>query len=190
MDLVDRGILFRGYAPQGLNIHYGVDTSIMSQIESDDPCGPFHGTRAALASLGVVVSTVPDPELFIVHRVCELVGTRAARLSATALAAVVEQTGNDKTTKNLHVGVDGTVIEMYPHFDKRVREALKEILGEATEARIKIAIAKDGSGAGGNASQLVSHLIASSDGFHFSWSGGAASYQTASSQNFREILKN
>jgi hexokinase len=127
----------------------------MSQIEADAPTGPFDGTRKALSSLGVDVSTVSEAQLLVVHRVCELVGTRAARLSATALAAVVEQTGNDQTNGDIHVGVDGSLVELYPHFHERLRIALKEILGESNEARVKIGLSKDGSGAGGESFRFL-----------------------------------
>lgn len=39
--------------------------------------------------------------------------------------------------------------EHYPHFDERVRIALKVVLGNEVESRIKIGMAKDGSGVGG-----------------------------------------
>jgi hexokinase len=150
--LIDRGILFDGNSTDALDLHYGLDTAIMSQIEADSPSGPFEGTQKALSSLGVDISTVSEAELFIVHRACELVGTRAARLSATALAAVVEQTRNDQTNGDIRIGVDGSLVELYPHFTERLRTALREILGETNEARIKIALSKDGSGAGGKSS--------------------------------------
>lgn len=39
--------------------------------------------------------------------------------------------------------------EHYPHFEERVRIALKVMLGAETETRVKIGMAKDGSGVGG-----------------------------------------
>lgn len=39
--------------------------------------------------------------------------------------------------------------EHYPHFEERVRIALKAVLGAEVESRIKIGMAKDGSGVGG-----------------------------------------
>jgi hexokinase len=39
--------------------------------------------------------------------------------------------------------------EHYPHFEERVRIALKAMLGPEAESRIKIGMAKDGSGVGG-----------------------------------------
>ena len=49
--------------------------------------------------------------------------------------------------------------EHYPHFEERVRIALKAMLGPETESRIKIGMAKDGSGVGGTQQPLSScHL--------------------------------
>jgi hexokinase len=70
-------------------------------------------------------------------------------LSACAIAGVILQTEKDKETEPINVGVDGSVVEHYPRFEERVRQALKEVLGESVEKRIVIGLAKDGSGVGG-----------------------------------------
>lgn len=41
------------------------------------------------------------------------------------------------------------VAEFLPGFEGRVREALKIVLGEKGEKRVRIGLAKDGSGVGG-----------------------------------------
>jgi hexokinase len=41
------------------------------------------------------------------------------------------------------------VAEFLPGFEGRVREALKIVLGEEGEKRVRIGLAKDGSGVGG-----------------------------------------
>lgn len=46
-------------------------------------------------------------------------------------------------------GALGSMAEHYPHFEERVREALRVVLGKEVEQRIKIGMAKDGSGVGG-----------------------------------------
>jgi hexokinase len=48
------------------------------------------------------------------------------------------------------IGVDGSLIEFYPGFEAYIREALREIseVGIWGERRIRIGIAKDGSGVG------------------------------------------
>jgi hypothetical protein len=66
----------------------------------------------------------------IVRTVCELVGKRAARLSAAGVAAIVTKINRlDGCT----VAVDGSLFELYPHFANRMRDALRELLGMSSE---------------------------------------------------------
>lgn len=106
-----------------------------------------------------------------------LVANRAARLSGTAVAAVLVQTGHAKLgggtpepEKNIIIGVDGrcvarelwwvgccseanpcvcSLIQHYPNFQARLRLSLRALVGEPVEKRVEIDLAKDGSGAGG-----------------------------------------
>lgn len=155
-------MLFNGYSTPQLNQHYGLDTELMSQIENSD-CNSLDGIRDALVTLGIKdVESVSDEELIIVQRVCQIVGTRAARLSAVAIAAILRQTvlspenshyhsnyNADDENQVINLGVDGSLAEFYPHFQERIRDALLPLVGEAIEKRVKIGLAKDGSGVGG-----------------------------------------
>lgn len=91
-----------------------------------------------------------SPELELIRRAAELIGTRAARLSACGVAAIC-------TKKNLqpcHVGADGSVFNKYPHFKARGALALREILdwpaksSAKEEDPVEILAAEDGSGVG------------------------------------------
>ncbi|KAJ3898997.1 hypothetical protein F5879DRAFT_888795 [Lentinula edodes] len=99
----------------------------------------------------------------IVRWVCHLVARRAALLSGVAVAAVLIQTGRagngvngangtngtKKTEEEkIGVGVDGSLIQHYPHFERTMRESLRSIVGAAVERRVEIGLAKDGSGVG------------------------------------------
>ncbi|KAF2465965.1 uncharacterized protein BDR25DRAFT_294582 [Lindgomyces ingoldianus] len=57
----------------------------------------------------------------------------------------------------IDIGVDGSLVEFYPGFEDHVRQALREVeeIGEAGEKRIRIGIAKDGSGVGAALIALV-----------------------------------
>ncbi|MCJ1379797.1 glucokinase [Xylographa soralifera] len=57
----------------------------------------------------------------------------------------------------IDIGVDGSVVEYYPGFEDYLREALREIpeIGPEGEKRIRIGIAKDGSGVGAALIALV-----------------------------------
>ncbi len=89
-------------------------------------------------------------ELELIRRTAELIGTRAARLSACGVAAISKKKGYE----TCHVGADGSVFNKYPHFKERGAQALKEILDwpdkkdPKAEDPIEILAAEDGSGVG------------------------------------------
>jgi hexokinase len=87
------------------------------------------------------------------------IGKRAARLSAVALGAVVISTNKLKEDEVVDIGVDGSLVEYYPGFEDYIREAFREIpeIGEEGEKRIRIGLAKDGSGLGAALIALVAH---------------------------------
>lgn len=91
------------------------------------------------------------PELELIRRAAELIGTRAARLSACGIAAICTKKGY----KTAHVGADGSVFNKYPHFKARGAQALREILewpakkpGSSEEDPVEVLAAEDGSGVG------------------------------------------
>ena len=90
------------------------------------------------------------PELHLIRRTAELIGTRAARLSACGVAAISIKKGY----ASCHVGADGSVFNKYPHFKARGAQALREILDwpakkdPREEDPIEILAAEDGSGVG------------------------------------------
>ena len=57
----------------------------------------------------------------------------------------------------IDIGVDGSLVEFYPNFEEYIREALRDIpqIGPEGEKRIRIGIAKDGSGVGAALIALV-----------------------------------
>lgn len=162
LHLVDSQVLFKGFSSRALNAHYGLDTAIMSSLEA--PFIPNSGIEAdadlseirqvLTRELHLSASLIDDADCLAAARVSEIVGTRGCRLSACAIAATVVQTGGDAKEwpdkdKKLIFGLDGSLVEFYPRFEQRVRDALREILGEEVQQRIEIVLAKDGSGVGG-----------------------------------------
>ena len=152
LSLIDRQLLFKGRSTPHLNKHYGLDTELMSLIEENDldqqpSKKAINGIRSVIENrLNFSSWLISDADCIAVRRVSEIVGTRGARLSACAIAAVVKQVGVKPGTET-RFGVDGSVVAYYPGFEDRLRLALKELLGEQ-EKDIKIDIAKDGSGVG------------------------------------------
>jgi len=139
--------IFEGQNIDKLRKAYTLDSSFLSLVEED----PFEN----LSETGDLFSnklsiTTTRPELELIRRLAELIGTRAARLSACGVAAIAKKKGY----KTCHVGADGSVFNKYPHFKQRGAVALREILdwpakkSPKEEDPIEILAAEDGSGVG------------------------------------------
>ena len=151
---------------------WGIDTSLLSIVHEDQSQG-YHITRQALSrDLGIDAASTEDAEA--VKILVNAIGKRSARLSAVAIAAVMLSTGSIEESTEGHIagqqhtkidaseegvvdiGVDGSLVEYYPGFEGYIREALREVdgIGEK-ERRVRIGIAKDGSGVGAALIALV-----------------------------------
>ena len=135
--------VFQGQDISSLRKAYTLDSSFLSMIEQD----PFENLSETQdlfrTELGIVTN---KPELELIRRLAELIGTRAARLSACGVAAICTK----KNIKECHVGADGSVFNKYPHFKARGALALREILDweKGQKDPISILAAEDGSGVG------------------------------------------
>lgn len=86
--LVDQDILFGGESSETLNTAHSFDTSYMYVCEADDS-DTLEDTRIVLEDmLDLSKTTVGDRE--VVKKVCEMIGTRAAVLVGTSIAAIVQ----------------------------------------------------------------------------------------------------
>ncbi|KZT12617.1 uncharacterized protein LAESUDRAFT_718896 [Laetiporus sulphureus 93-53] len=190
IDAAPKPLLFNGNSSEPLNTHYGLDTAVMSEVESAWELGRTDAAKVNGANghvpnwqsvhftdvkalgkddiarlerireiliqrLLLVPENVSLRDAAIVRWTVSLVANRAARLSGTAVAAVLVQTGNAKLgggapapKENLIIGVDGSLIQHYPNFEARLRSSLRSLVGEAVEKCVEIDLAKDGSGAG------------------------------------------
>jgi hexokinase len=79
----------------------------------------------------------------VIYEVCDMVSTRAARLSAAAIGAVVRKIHKEDSCT---VAIDGSVFEHYPYFKENMEIALLEMLGETKQ--VKLELSPDGSGKG------------------------------------------
>ena len=75
-----------------------------------------------------------EPERKLIRRLAELIGTRAARLSACGVAAICKKKGYE----SCHVGADGSVFNKYPHFPERQAAALRELFGNFFQLSLPI----------------------------------------------------
>ncbi|KAI1436774.1 hexokinase [Xylaria sp. CBS 124048] len=139
--------IFGGQDIQQLRKAYTLDASFLSAIE-DDPFENLQETADLFKSKLQLSCT--RPELELIRRSAELIGTRAARLSACGVAAICSKKG----LQPCHVGADGSVFNKYPHFKARGAQALREILDWPAKSKpdeedpVEILAAEDGSGVG------------------------------------------
>jgi hexokinase len=141
----------------GIFKQWGLDSAIMS-VAAGDRTPELSTLRQELENtLHVYTPSLQDAQAF--KAVANAVGRRAARLSAVAIGAIVIQSGqlNDPEQEVIDIGVDGSLVEHYPFFRDMIFEALKSIeqIGEKGAAKIRIGVAKDGSGVGAALIALV-----------------------------------
>ncbi|KAL8953499.1 MAG: hypothetical protein Q9222_000646 [Ikaeria aurantiellina] len=135
--------IFEGQDISKLRTAYSLDASFLSFIEED----PFENLSETGELFTRELSIKANkPELELCRRMAELIGTRAARLSACGVAAICKK----KNIQSCHVGADGSVFNKYPHFKARGAQALREILDWPKGKRdpVDIRAAEDGSGVG------------------------------------------
>ncbi|KAH0537881.1 hypothetical protein FGG08_005433 [Glutinoglossum americanum] len=136
--------IFEGQNIERLRKPYSLDASFLSSIE-EDPYENLSETQDLL--LKYLDINTNRSELELIRRLTELIGTRAARLSACGIAAICKK----KNIKSCHVGADGSVFNKYPHFKERNAAALREILDWPSDTRkdpIEVVASEDGSGVG------------------------------------------
>jgi hexokinase len=135
IDAAPKPILFGGRSSTPLNKQWGLDTALLSEIEEaweglgrfsspgqvtvEEKLRRIQGVLAQQLELSPPDISLADAD--IVRQVCTLIGSRAARLSATAVAAILVHTGRARLWdageqssaglkdegKRIGVGVDG-----------------------------------------------------------------------------------
>ncbi|KAL2844329.1 hexokinase-domain-containing protein [Aspergillus pseudoustus] len=145
VDLLDNrpGLIFQNQDTTKLRTPYLLDSSFPAAIEEDPFENLLETAELIQKQLGI---TATRAELEMMRRLAELIGTRAARLSACGVAAICKK----KNITSCHVGADGSVFTKYPHFKARGAQALRELLDWAPQEKDKVTIhaAEDGSGVG------------------------------------------
>jgi len=130
-----------------LQARYGerlsLPTALLSKIE-DDSSPRLNKARLALEEAGLPKSSLRDRVLL--REACVNISTRAARLSAVGVAALLEQMGAPPGAAT--IAIDGTVFECYPYFKERMEFGLELMLGRQRAREIDLILAKDGSGVG------------------------------------------
>ena len=139
----NKNAIFEGQDISKLKKPYTLDSSFLSQIEED----PYENLSETEDLFHKQLGIKPNkPERELCRRLAELIGTRAARLSACGVAAICKK----KNIESCHVGADGSVFNKYPHFKARGAQALREILDwpAGKPDAVELRAAEDGSGVG------------------------------------------
>ena len=136
---------------------WGIDTSFLSIVE-EDQSDHLRITKQILEK-DLLVSAAATEDAIALKMLVHAIGKRAARLAAVALGAVVIESKRLDTDGLADIGVDGSLVEYYPGFEDYMREAFREIdgIGAEGEKKIRIGLAKDGSGLGAALIALVAH---------------------------------
>ncbi|KAK4701678.1 hexokinase, partial [Phenoliferia sp. Uapishka_3] len=141
-EMIDEGVLFLGQETYKVEKPYGFDTAFLSLIESDttEELLTVTGLFAHFYSL---TTTTSERQFF--KRLAQLIGTRAARLSACGIAAIVSK--QNLLDEGCSIATDGSLYNQYPKFPERLAEGLVDIFGEKGKG-ITTHHAEDGSGVG------------------------------------------
>jgi len=142
-DMIHRGLIFLGSKCTAFEKKGSLLTENMSLVAEDNSAN-LGEVEFFLKSKGITNITAHDKN--ILKHVCDLVSTRAAKISGGSIAAVLSWM--DPELKNKHtVGIDGSLFEKYPGFARKIKATCKDVFGE-NALNIEIVHAKDGSGKG------------------------------------------
>ena len=88
LDLHAQGAIFEGKSLKKLMEPYSIDTSTLAEIESDPFENLIETGDMFIQKFGLECT---EPELRLIRRLAELIGLRAARLSACGVAAIAKK---------------------------------------------------------------------------------------------------
>lgn len=136
---------------------WGLDTAIMSVAAADNTPELATLRQELERVLYIYTPSLEDAQAF--KAIANAVARRAARLSAVAIGAIALHSGklDDPAEEVIDMGVDGSLVEHYPFFRDMIYEALRSIEGIGIQGtnKIRIGVAKDGSGVGAALIALV-----------------------------------
>lgn len=142
-EMIDEGKIFVGQNTYKLDSPFVFDTAFLSLMEAD-PTPELLTITGLFSHFFALETTLPERKFF--RSLAQLIGTRAARLSACGIAALVTKMG--LADVGCGVGADGSLFSKYPGFTDRQMQALRDIFGEENGNKIKLYQAEDGSGVG------------------------------------------
>ncbi|CAN6626154.1 hexokinase-1 [Trichomonascus vanleenenianus] len=139
-DLVKNGELCRGTLPKGLDLPYGLESRVVSDVEEH-----FYNGRLDLARKAFVEAHPVSLDDKDIEKICSIfvaISTRSAALTAASLVALAQILPEDYA--RCTIAYNGTVIERFPKFRERCQEYL-HLLGRPRSRELTLAPAGDGS---------------------------------------------
>ncbi|EPE26462.1 Actin-like ATPase [Glarea lozoyensis ATCC 20868] len=166
----------QGEGPAPFFTPWAIDTSLLSMAAADNAQELPALSKALVETLRISADHVSADDVRAVKTIADAIGKRAARLAGMAIASVLIKGGRMTVDRNLlpvtgivenpsdvegvDIAVDGSVVELYPGFERYMREAWSVIddIGPAGERMIKMGIAKDGSSIGAAIIALIAQM--------------------------------
>ena len=91
------------------SLHTRASINHFASIARDASEGLRQAFDIGVSSLGI---SPTQPELQLMKAIAKLITTRAARLSATGVAAISQK----RDIQTCHLGIEGSLFEKHPHF--------------------------------------------------------------------------
>ncbi|OZJ03910.1 hypothetical protein BZG36_03274 [Bifiguratus adelaidae] len=138
--LIDLGVLFSGESSPALNASYAFDTTYLYVCEADESPELDDTTFILEKMMGLSDTTLGDRQ--VVKKVCEIIGTRAAKLVAALTAGALRRIKSDDgvgVPKNgLTITVSGDLYESYPSFHKRMTDTLHLLMDDDLRQKVQV----------------------------------------------------
>ncbi|XP_012733860.1 hexokinase-2 isoform X2 [Fundulus heteroclitus] len=149
-------LLFQGNITPELLTTGHFSTNYIYTIESDKDEEGLASAEKVLRDMGL------DPtaeDCAATRRICQIVSTRAARLCATSLAAVMRQIRDNKAAEKLRItiGVDGSVYKNHPKFSRRLNKMVRRLVPDCD---VRFLQSQHGSGKGAAMVTAVAYRLA------------------------------
>lgn len=149
-------LLFEGKTTAELLTTGRFSTSYIYTIESDKEEEGLANAEKVLRSMGLDPSA---EDCAATRRICQIVSTRAARLCAATLAAVMRQIRDNKAAEKLRItiGVDGSVYKGHPQFARRLNKMVRRLVPDCD---VRFLESQHGSGKGAAMVTAVAYRLA------------------------------
>lgn len=149
-------LLFEGKTTAELLTTGRFSTSYIYTIESDKEEEGLVNAEKVLRSMGLDPSA---EDCGATRRICQIVSTRAARLCAATLAAVMRQIRDNKAAEKLRItiGVDGSVYKGHPQFARRLNKMVRRLVPDCD---VRFLESQHGSGKGAAMVTAVAYRLA------------------------------